>query len=73
MKYYIASPNTKRPEEVSEETYLACMGREEIRQYTRSLYAKKITTDQVPEEIRDEVVACVNARIQRFGEYRKEG
>lgn len=72
-KYYIVNANTKRPEEVSEEIYVACIGREEISPHTRGLYAKKITPDQVPEEIRDEVVAVVNARIKRFGEYRKEG
>ena len=72
MKYYIVSANTKRPEEVSEETYLACIGREEISQYTRSLYAKKITVEDVPDEILEEVAAVVMERIRLFGEYKEK-
>lgn len=73
IHYYIldnAEPNGFR--EVTEAEFIALVGTEETAPYATRLYRGEITTDEVPEEIREAVISIVANRIARFGEYNSQ-
>ena len=71
--YYITDPTAEKGfVEVTEEEFNAIIGTEETRPYTSKVYRGEISIDEVPEALRAEVQAVVDAKIARWGEYHKQ-
>lgn len=71
--YYISDPNSEKGfVEVNEEEFLAFAGTEEIRPYIGKVYRGELLINDVPEDLREQVQASVDARIDRLGEYKTQ-
>lgn len=69
-RYYISKGTAEQGViEVTKDEFYASVGTEEMRDYTAKLYAGEITANEIPEDIREEVVEIVSNRIARFGAY----
>lgn len=69
-RYYLVDPNnTKSFVEVTEAEYTALIGDSTARPYATKVYQDKMSIEDVPENIRSQVQAVVDARIARFGAY----
>ena len=65
--------NTGKPFEImTEEEYLAIVGSESVRPYVGKVYRGEISIDDVPEELKEDVMVVVEARIARWGKYYKQ-
>lgn len=71
--YYITDPSAERGfVEVSEAEFTALIGTEETRPYTTKVYRGELSIEDVPEDLREQVQAVVDAKIARWGEYAKQ-
>lgn len=69
-RYYITDPTAPKGfVELTESEWLALHGSDEAAPYASKVYRGEITLDDVPEAIREEVEAVVQAKIDRWGLY----
>lgn len=67
-RYYIADLNSAQGfREITEEEYNSILANEETRPYVTPVYKGDMALDEVPEDVRSEVEAIVNARISVYG------
>lgn len=68
--YYITNLNLEKGfEEITESEWNGLFGDENTRPYISQVYREEITIDEVPEEYREAVSACVANRVAKFGKY----
>lgn len=69
-RYYIRDMSAPRKlVELTESEWLALHGTDETAPYASKVYRGEITLDEVPEDIREEVEAVVQAKVERWGLY----
>lgn len=69
-RYYISdSTAPKGFVELTQTEWLALFGTDETRPYASKVYRGEITLDDVPEDIRADVEAVVQAKVDRWGLY----
>lgn len=71
MNHYYISDKTKIQGfiEVTECEFESLVGSKEARPYVGKVYCGTMAIDDVPEELREETQAVVDARIARYGKY----
>ena len=68
--YYISDHKAERVfVELTYEQWLALHGTDETAPYASQVYRGEITLDDVPEDIREEVAAVVQTKVDRWGLY----
>lgn len=68
--YYIGDPTAPKGfVELTYEEWLALHGTDEAAPYASKVYRGEITLSDVPEAIREEVEAVVQAKVDRWGLY----
>jgi hypothetical protein len=71
--YYLTDPSSDKGfVEVTEEEFNTIVGTEETRPYTTKVYCGELSIEEVPEDLRTAVQAVVDAKIARWGEYKKQ-
>lgn len=71
--YYLSNPNSPKGfDEVTEEEFYAILGDETTKPYAGKVYRGELTIEEVPEDIREAVIAVVEARTARFGVYTEQ-
>ena len=55
--------------EITEAEWISVVGTDEAAPYASKVYRGEITLDEVPEDIREEVEAVVQAKVERWGLY----
>lgn len=69
-RYYISDPTAPKGfVELTESEWLALHGTDEAAPYASQVYRGEITLGDVPEAIREEVEAVVQAKVARWGLY----
>lgn len=72
-RYYISNPNSPKGfDEVTEAEFYAILGDEITRPYASKVYRGELSIDEVPDDLQEAVMAVVNKKIERFGEYNKQ-
>lgn len=66
-KIYVVVNHYKPVEQLTEAEYLSLYGDESQRPYVLQLYKEEITSDSIPEDLRESVQTIVNNRIARWG------
>ena len=71
MKHYYIADNTQPKGfiELTEAEFYALIGTEKTRPYATKVYRGELSIEEVPEELRAEVQAVVDAKIARWGTY----
>lgn len=69
-RYYISDHSAEKGfVELTESEWLALIGTEEVRPYANPIYRGEMTIEEVPEELREDVLAVVETKIAYFGLY----
>lgn len=70
IRYYISDPTAPKGfVELTESEWVALMGDETTQPYAAQVYCGKITIEDVPEELREAVLAVVDNKVARWGMY----